>query len=85
MLAARGIEFHPSRKLTTVDAAAHELIFEGSSPAPYDLLVAIPPHRGSSLLKQAGLTNEAGWVPVDRATLATAREQKGQGPLRPPE
>jgi sulfide:quinone oxidoreductase len=38
------------------------------------LLAAIPPHRGPRLLREAGLTNEAGWVPVDRATLATQYE-----------
>ena len=32
----------------------------------YDLLVAIPPHRGPRLVREAGLANEAGWVPVDR-------------------
>jgi sulfide:quinone oxidoreductase len=37
--------------------------------------VAIPPHRGPRLVREAGLANEAGWVPVDRRTLATARER----------
>ncbi|ELY66349.1 NAD(P)/FAD-dependent oxidoreductase [Natrinema versiforme] len=40
----------------------------------YDLLVAIPPHRGSDLVTDAGL-GEDGWVDVDRHTLeATAAE-----------
>ncbi|WP_435551465.1 NAD(P)/FAD-dependent oxidoreductase [Natrinema sp. CGMCC1.2065] len=34
----------------------------------YDLLVAIPPHRGSDLVIDAGL-GEDGWVDVDRHTL----------------
>ena len=36
--------------------------------------MAIPPHRGPKIARQAGLTNEAGWIPVDRATLRTQHE-----------
>jgi sulfide:quinone oxidoreductase len=50
------------------------LVFEGKEPVRYDLLIAIPPHRGPRLVREAGLANEAGWVPVDRATLATKHE-----------
>lgn len=75
MLEGRGITFHPLHKLTAVDPEARELTFDGKSSARYDLLVAIPPHRGPSFVRDAGLANEAGWVPVDRRTLATARER----------
>jgi sulfide:quinone oxidoreductase len=75
MLDSRGIAFHPSHKLTAVRPEARELVFEGKPAARYDLLVAIPPHRGPRLVREAGLTNEAGWVPVDRRTLATPRER----------
>jgi len=75
MLKGRGIAFHPAHKLTAVHPEARELVFEGKPAARYDLLVAIPPHRGPRLVREAGLTNEAGWVPVDRRTLATPRER----------
>jgi sulfide:quinone oxidoreductase len=75
MLESRGIAFHPLHKLTAVDPAARELAFEGRPAAKYDLLVAIPPHRGPRLLRDAGLANDAGWVPVDRRTLATRHER----------
>jgi sulfide:quinone oxidoreductase len=75
MLEGRGIAFHPSHKLTAVQPEARELVFDGKPAARYDLLVAIPPHRGPRLVREAGLTNEAGWVPVDRRTLATPRER----------
>ena len=74
MLEAKGIVFHPLHKLTSVNPEAHELAFDGQAPAKYDLLVAVPPHRGPGLLREAGLANEAGWVPVDRGTLATRQE-----------
>lgn len=74
MLARQGVHFHPLHKLSKVDVAARQLAFEGQASFQYDLLVAIPPHRGPRLARQAGLANEAGWVPVNRATLRTSHE-----------
>jgi sulfide:quinone oxidoreductase len=74
MLTDRGVVFHPLHKLTEVNPATHEMTFEGKESSHYDLLVAIPPHRGSRIAREAGLTNEAGWIPVDRATLQTQHE-----------
>jgi sulfide:quinone oxidoreductase len=50
------------------------LHFDGKEPIHHDLLVAIPPHRGPRLLREAGLANDAGWAPVDRTTLETRHE-----------
>lgn len=74
MLAEKNVVFHPLHKLTAVNPAARELAFDGKESFRYDLLVAIPPHRGPQLAREAGLANEAGWIPVDRATLATKYE-----------
>jgi len=74
MLDKQGVAFHPLHKLTAVNGAARELTFEGKEPVKFDLLVAIPPHRGPRLAREAGLANEAGWVPVDRNTLATKHQ-----------
>ena len=75
MLENRGIAFHPSHKLTAVDPDTRELAFEGKPSVRYDLLVAIPPHRGPRLVQEAGLASETGWVPVDRRTLATRHDR----------
>ena len=75
MLEERGIVFHPLHKLTAVEPAAQQMRFEGMPPVGYDLLVAIPPHRAPALARNAGLTNEAGWIPVDPHTLATRHER----------
>jgi sulfide:quinone oxidoreductase len=72
MLEQRGVAFHPSHKLTAVNAETRELLFDGRAPVPYDLLVAIPPHRPPALVRAAGLANEGGWIPVDPQTLATS-------------
>jgi sulfide:quinone oxidoreductase len=68
-LAERGIEFHPSKKTVRVDGAARRVHFEDGSEARYDLLIAVPPHEPPQLVRDAGLTNPAGWVPVEPQTL----------------
>ncbi len=75
MLRARGVVFHPLHKITAVDGSARELRFDGQPPARFDLLVAIPPHRSSRVVREAGLAGETGWVMVDRRTLATRYER----------
>ena len=74
MLAGRGVAFHPLHKLNQVNPDVRELGFDGKDSFRYDLLVAIPPHRGPRLARESGLANEAGWIPVDRATLQTKHE-----------
>jgi sulfide:quinone oxidoreductase len=74
MVEGKGIGFHPQHKVTGVDPARKELAFENGIRAGYDLLVVIPPHRCPPVAKAAGLTGEAGWIPVDPATLQTAHE-----------
>lgn len=74
MLQRRGVAFHPVQKLAAVDGAAKELHFDGGARVEFDLLVAIPPHRSPRVVRDAGLTNESGWIPVDRATLRTRSE-----------
>ncbi|MCL4467763.1 MAG: NAD(P)/FAD-dependent oxidoreductase [Deltaproteobacteria bacterium] len=69
MTESRGIKFYPFHKLTSVDAENKELRFEGKTPVHYDMLIAIPPHRAPAVVVNAGITNEAGWIPVDSATL----------------
>ena len=71
MLETKGVTFHPSHKLARYDFECRDLLFEGKEPFHCDLLVTIPPHRSPSVVRQSGLSNEAGWIPVNRATLET--------------
>ncbi|NNN06007.1 MAG: NAD(P)/FAD-dependent oxidoreductase [Elusimicrobia bacterium] len=75
MLEARGITFHPNRKIARVDAQAKTLCFEDGSSAGFDLLIGVPPHQAAKAAKESGLANEAGWIPVDRATMATKQSR----------
>lgn len=72
MLEARGIRYYPERQLRSVDTESRTLRFSGDTAAEYDLLVYVPPHRAPTVVRDAGLVDETGWVPVDRRTLETA-------------
>ena len=74
MLEGGGIAFHPLHKLSAVDPQTKKITFDGKESVRYDLAAVIPPHRSPNIVREAGLTNEAGWVPVDRATLETRFE-----------
>lgn len=71
-LAQRGIPYFPQWVVTAVDPQARCIRFESGETVPFDLLVAIPPHRCPAVVRASGLTGDAAWVPVDPATLRTA-------------
>ncbi|MBI2267052.1 MAG: NAD(P)/FAD-dependent oxidoreductase, partial [Armatimonadetes bacterium] len=71
MLEKRGISFHGERVLASVDPSGRILKFASGEEEGYDLLIFVPPHEAPKVVKDAGLCNEAGWVPVDRKTMQT--------------
>ena len=74
MLEARGIAYHPEHQVKDIDPAARHIGFANGVSTEYDLLLYVPPHRASAVVSEAGLTNETGWIPVDRHTLQTQFE-----------
>lgn len=68
-LSERGIGFRVGVKLDHVEAGS--VVLEDGE-LPFDLLVAVPPHRAPDVVREAGLLAENGWIAVDRATLQTA-------------
>ncbi len=70
MLEERDIRFNPKRKVERVDAASRKIIFEDGETS-YDLLVGVPPHVAPKVVRDAGLTDETGWIPVDIESLET--------------
>jgi sulfide:quinone oxidoreductase len=68
-LAEKGITFLPNHKATAVEAGA--VVFQDGK-RPFDLLLAIPPHRAPAVVRAGGLTDASGWIPVDARTLETA-------------
>ena len=74
MVETQGIAYHPEHQVKEVDPAARRVTFANGASAEYDLLFYVPPHRAPAVVREAGLTNEAGWIPVDRHTLQTQFE-----------
>jgi len=75
LLEAKGIHFHPRSPIERFQPATAELVLADGTRAGYDLLAAVPPHRAPAVLRDSGLANEAGWIPVERSTLQTAHER----------
>jgi sulfide:quinone oxidoreductase len=71
MLEERGIQLNFKRKVERIDAAARKIIFDDGEVG-YDLLIGVPPHVAPKVVKDAGLTDETGWITVDIETLVTA-------------
>ena len=71
-LGMRGIGFTANAKAARVEA--ERVVLADGGEIPFDLLLAIPPHRCPPVLVEAGLAEEGGWVKVDAATLQTATE-----------
>lgn len=53
-------------------AVAGELELSDKSREPFDLLIAVPAHVAPAFLRNSPLLGPNGWIPVDRATLATS-------------
>lgn len=70
-LASKGIRFEPNRKVVRVEAG--RVVFE-TGELPYDVLLAVPPHRPPQVVVQSGLV-EGGWVRPDPKTLRTGDER----------
>jgi sulfide:quinone oxidoreductase len=60
-LERRGIGFQPDRVLMSVDPAAREARFTNGSE-PFDLLIAVPPHRAPGFIAVSALAGPNGWI-----------------------
>lgn len=67
----KGVSYHPTHEVASVDPTARRLSFKNGVQADYALLLYVPPHRAPAVVRDAGLTGESGWVPVDRRIFET--------------
>ncbi len=74
MTESKGIKYTPNSTITSVEPEDNKVVLEGAEPVPFDLLLAVPPHKCAQVIQDAGLTGEGGWVPVDPGTLTTGYE-----------
>ena len=66
-----GIAWHPERLVRRVDGERGLLVLADGGEMPFDLFLAVPPHRAPDVVIQSGLT-EDGWIPVDPLTMQTS-------------
>lgn len=71
-LAAHGITSHVGAKAEHIEAG--RVVFSDRGEQPFDLLVAVPPHRAPDVVSQSGLAAKHGWIAVDAGTLRTSYE-----------
>ncbi len=71
MLQKRTINFYPQVKLQEVLDSTHKLVFSSGEKYDFDLLLFVPPHQGTTVIKESRLGNETGFIPVDKHTLET--------------
>jgi len=69
-LGERDIEYIPNQHIVELDTREREARLDGGGSIPYDLFVGIPVHRAPQVVLDSGLAVD-GWVPVERANLAT--------------
>ncbi len=63
-----GITYETLFNMKEVDGAKKILRSEEGSETPFDLLIAIPAHKGMEVIEKGGL-GQGGWVPVNRNRL----------------
>jgi sulfide:quinone oxidoreductase len=66
MLEERKIGYETFFNTESIDPLAKRVTSLEGSEIDYDLLVMIPPHRGSRLVMDSGLGDQQGWLPTDR-------------------
>lgn len=71
LLVGRGIDYHPGQKPREVDVARRVVSYESGEAFPFSILAAMPTHRAPKVLRDAGLVDASGFVPVDLRTFRT--------------
>ena len=69
ILEEKQIELHTFFNVETIDPEKKVIGSLEGEELPYDLLILVPPHRGSQLVIDAGLAPPSGWLPTDHHTL----------------
>lgn len=69
LLHERGIEYYPSHKVKEIQR--DRIVTEDGKQVRHDLVLGVPVHVAPTILKQSGLVDQSGWVPVNPSTLET--------------
>ena len=69
LLLKRNIRFHPGYREGGIDVGSRT-ISAGNNRFPFDLLLYYAPTAPPPFIRESGLAGEAGWLQVDRHTMA---------------
>ncbi len=75
LMSERGIQIHVPFNVDKIDAAGKTIKGVEGDVLPYDLLIAIPPHRGADFVGASGLGDKGNWIPTDRYLLRAEGKQ----------
>jgi sulfide:quinone oxidoreductase len=65
----RGIELTTFFNVESVDPSGGTVSSLEGETLPFELLVLVPPHKGSQVVIDSGLGDTGGWLPTDKHTL----------------
>jgi sulfide:quinone oxidoreductase len=69
LLERRGINVNTFFNIESVDPVKKRVHSLEGDEVEYDMLIAIPPHRGSSLAVRSEIGDQEGWIPADKHTM----------------
>lgn len=71
----RGIQLETFFNLESVDPVKREVTSLEGTSYQYDLLVAIPPHKGDTLGTDSGIAGDGNWLPTNRNSLKVGEHE----------
>jgi len=71
LLDERGISHSPRSWVEALDPATHVARLRDGRELPFDLFLGVPVHVAPPVVVESGLTEEDGWIAVDRTTMET--------------
>jgi sulfide:quinone oxidoreductase len=71
LLDERGIEHSHATWVSELDRASKVVHLKDGRTLPFDLFLGVPVHRAPQVVVDSGLTEDDGWIAVDKDTLAT--------------
>ncbi len=75
LMGERGVTVHVPFNVDKIDPAAKTIKAVEGETLAYDLLIAIPPHRGADFVGVSALGDKGNWIPTDKFSLLAEGKQ----------
>ncbi|MCS7264407.1 MAG: NAD(P)/FAD-dependent oxidoreductase [Armatimonadetes bacterium] len=76
LFARKGIKIETFFNTESVDPQNRKVLSLEGMELDYELLILIPPHKGSPVIIASGLGDKGGWVPTDKFTLQVKGQER---------